>query len=348
MSNTNTPVPDKTQSTSFATAELQQLVTEAKSILVLQPEKPDTDSIGASLALEQILGDLGKEVVMYCQDPVPEYLRIFDGWDRVSDVFPSKFDMTIAVDFGDPQQMERTLAKYSGALQSKPFVIFDHHKTRKPMSFPSIDLIDPGTAATGELIVKICSLLNWNINLAAAKAIVPAIMADTLGLSTPTTTAETVEAVAQMVRIGVDLSELRRRREIAGALDPEILKYKGELLQRVEYFADGRIAIVVISPEELKQYAERHDPADLINQEIRTVKGVQIAAIMRNYDSTLYGRKIKISMRANLPIAALAAAHFGGGGHDQAAGCTVEGRQPDEVKTELVKVITPLLQDATV
>ncbi len=330
-----------------AITTLEQYVTQAKTILVLQPEKPDTDSIGASLALEQILGDLGKEVVMYCKDPVPTYLRIFDGWDRVIDTFPPKFDITLAVDFGDPQQMERTLAKHGTALQSKPFIILDHHKTRKPMAFPSIDVIDAGTAATGELVAKICNQLGWNINLDAAKAIVPSILADTLGLSTPTTTAATVEVVAQMVRIGVDLSDLRRRREIAGALEPDLLKYKGELLQRVEYYAEGRIALVVIKPDELKTYAERHDPADLINQEIRTVKGVQIAAIMRDYDSSLHERKIKISMRANLPIAALAAAHFGGGGHDQAAGCTVEGRKPDDVKAELVKVITPLLQDAT-
>lgn len=331
-----------------AIAALEKLVTHAQTILVLQPEKPDTDSIGTSLALEQVLGDLGKTVIMYCQDPVPTYLRIFDGWDRVTDEFPAKFDITLAVDFGDPQQMERTLAKHATALESKPFAILDHHKTRKPMAFPSIDVIDPTTAATGELVVKICNQLGWNINLDAAKTIVPSILADTLGLSTPTTTAATVDAVAQMVRIGVDLSELRRRREIAGALEPDLLKYKGELLQRVEYFAEGRIAIAVIRPDELKVYAERHDPADLINQEIRTVKGVQIAAIMRDYDSSLHERKIKISMRANLPIAALAAAHFGGGGHDQAAGCTVEGRQADDVKAELVKVITPLLQDATI
>ncbi len=327
---------------------LGKLVEKATTILVLQPEKPDTDSLGTSLALEQILGDLGKDVVMYCQDAIPTYLRIFEGWDRVQDKFPNKFDFTIAVDFGDPQQMERTLAKYSTQLQSKPFVVMDHHKTRKPMSFPSVDIIDPGTAATGELVVNVCQQLDWTINKAAAYAIVPSIMADTLGLSTPTTTADTVEAVAKMVRLGVDLSELRRRRETAEALPTELLTYKGELLQRVEYYAEGRIALVVIKPEELTKYADVHDPADLVNQEMRTAKGVQIAAVLRNYNSQLYGRKIKISMRANLPIAAKAAEHFGGGGHDQAAGCTVEGREPDDVKAELVKVITPLLADAAV
>lgn len=345
--NNETDIRPSTSGLKAGIEQLAKLVEQAQTILVLQPEKPDTDSLGTSLAFEQILGDLGKEVVMYCQDPIPGYLRIFDGWDRVVDKFPAKFDFTIAVDFGDPQQMDRTLAKHGSTLMSKPFVVFDHHKHRKPMAFPSIDIIDAESAAAGELVAKVCQELGWKVNEAAAKAIIPSIMADTLGLSTPTTTANTIETVAQMVRNGANMSELRRRREKAEALEPEILALKGRLLGQVEYYDEGRIAILVVTPEELNKYAAVHDPADLVNQEMRTVKGVQIAAVLRDYDSTLYGRKIKISMRANLPIAAKAAEHFGGGGHDQAAGCTVEGRPVQEVKKELVEVISQLTKHAT-
>ncbi len=328
------------------TDQLRELVDKAQTILVLQPEKPDTDSLGTSLALEQILGDLGKDVVMYCQDEVPTYIRILDGWDRVAHDLPAKFDFTILVDCGGPQQIQRTLDKHQAKLIAKPFVILDHHANRSPMPFPTIDVIDASSAATGELVVKVAKLFDWKINLDAANAIVPAIMADTLGLSTPTTTAETVDAVADMVRIGVDLADLRRQREIAGALEPEISNLKGQLLQRVEYFAEGQIAIVIVTPEELAKYADIHDPADLVSQEMRQIKGVQIAAVLRNYNSSIHGNKIKISMRANLPIAAKAAQHFGGGGHAPAAGATVEVRPVEEVKKELVEVITKLLNEA--
>lgn len=325
--------------------QLKQLIDTATTVLVLQPEKPDTDSLGSSLALEQILGDIGKEVVMYCQDEVPNYLRILEGWDRVVHDMPNKFDLTILVDCGGPQQIKRTLDKHQAKLTAKPFAILDHHANRSPMPFDTIDVIDPGCAATGEQVAKMATQYGWKINLAAAKAIVPSIMADTLGLSTPTTTADTVQTVAEMVRIGVDMAELRRKREEADALEPDLIALKGRLFQRIEYYADGRIALVVVTPEELTKYADIHDPADLINQEMRMIKGVQIAAVLRDYDSTLYGRKIKISMRANLPIAAKAAQHFGGGGHAPAAGCTVEGRPADEVKNELVQVITGLLDE---
>ncbi len=44
--------------------DLKVLIDQADTILILQPEKPDTDSITSSLALEQILGDLGKEIIL--------------------------------------------------------------------------------------------------------------------------------------------------------------------------------------------------------------------------------------------------------------------------------------------
>lgn len=320
------------------------MVKSAKRILILQPEKPDTDSLGSALALEQILGDLGKEPIMYCHDPIADYLRQFDGWDRVTDDFPKQFDLTIVVDFGSPQQLERTLIKQSGALSSRPFVVLDHHKNRTPMDFAATYVVDIESAATGELIAIVCHELGWNINLTAAKAIVPSIMSDTLGLSTPTTTARTIETLAEMVRLGVDMSELRRRREEVDALDSELVHLKGALLTRAEFYVEGQLALVVVTPEELSRFASIHDPADLVNQELRTAKGVLLAAVLRNYNSELYGRKIKISLRANLPIAAKVAEHFDGGGHDQAASCTITGRPIDEVKAEFIKVASEELK----
>lgn len=327
--------------------KLQQMVDSAQTILVLQPEKPDMDSLGSALALEDIWGELGKNVVMFCADEIPSYLRVLDGWDRVSDQFPKQFDITVLVDTGGPQMINRTLEKYTPKLTQKPFFIIDHHKNREPMPFATIDIVQTKAANT-ELIANIAGEIGWKISGAGAQAISAAILADTMGLSTPETTADTIQTLADMVRKGADLEKLRRRREEADALIPEIVALKGKLLSRIEYFADGQVAVIVITPEELARYAKIHDPADLVNQEMRRISGVKIAVALRNYNSTLHGNKIKISMRANVPIAARAAQHFGGGGHDMAAGAVAEGRPIDEVKAEIVKVISGLLSDETI
>ncbi|MFS8118501.1 MAG: DHH family phosphoesterase, partial [Microcoleus sp.] len=74
------------------------IIDSAKTILVIQAENPDGDSLGSALALEEILGDLGKTVHLYCPVDMPRYLRYANGWDRVELSMPKNFDATVIVD----------------------------------------------------------------------------------------------------------------------------------------------------------------------------------------------------------------------------------------------------------
>jgi phosphoesterase RecJ-like protein len=322
--------------------KLGRLVEEAQTIVVLQPEKPDSDSLCSALVLEHILGDLGKDVVLYCRDEVPPYINYFPGVDRLVDELPNKYDLAILVDTGSAQQIGRTLEKFQGRLAAKPFVIIDHHGTRSPMPFETIDVIDPARAATGELLVHLAAALDWPLNADAAKLVVPAIMADTLGLSTPSTTADTVQAVADMVRLGANLAEINKIRLEAGAMDADILTLKGQLLSQVEFHLDGKLALLVVETPVLKEYAKRYDPSALVIFDMQHVRGVEIAIVIRNY-----APKLKLSFRANSPIAAPIAAAFDGGGHPQAAGATVESGQVDEVRTKVIATTKEVLANAT-
>ena len=50
-------------------------ITAATTIVVIQAENPDGDSLGSALALEEILGDQKKGVLLYCPVEIPKYLR---------------------------------------------------------------------------------------------------------------------------------------------------------------------------------------------------------------------------------------------------------------------------------
>jgi phosphoesterase RecJ-like protein len=321
--------------------QLGQLVADAKTILVLQPEKPDSDSLCSALALEQMLGDLGKTVTMYSKDDLPPYINYFEGADRLVEKFPNTYDVAILVDTGSPTQVDRTLEKHQGKLSSKPFVIIDHHGTRTPMPFATIDVIDPAAAATGELLVRVAGELGWPINAEAASYIVPAITADTLGLTTPNTSAATVQAVAEMVRLGANLYDLNRARLAAGAMDAEVLTLKGRLLQNVEFLLDGKLALLTVDPATLKEYAKRYDPAALVIYDMQHVRGVELAIVIRNY-----APKLKLSLRANGPYAAPVAAAFDGGGHPQASGATIEAGQVEDVRAKIITVTKEVLANA--
>jgi phosphoesterase RecJ-like protein len=211
---------------------------------------------------------------------------------------------------------------------------------REEMPFPTIDVIDPTKASAGELIAWLAQKLGWDVSVEAAEFIVPSILADSRNLTAGTVTADTVQTVADMVRKGVNLHLLNLRYRQYSMMEPEILALKGRLIERVEYFDEGRIAVVVVTPVELEQYAELHDPADLVVYELINTRDVLIGAVLRNY-----GKKIKVTMRANTPVAAKAAQHFGGGGHELAAAFRTDDRASDDVKTELVDVLTKLIAE---
>src|SRR3569623_1349840 len=78
--------------------QTKQIVDQAKKIVVVQADNPDADSLGSALALEHILGDIGKEVYLYCGVDIPEYLRYLSGWDRVQKDLPNQFDASFIVD----------------------------------------------------------------------------------------------------------------------------------------------------------------------------------------------------------------------------------------------------------
>lgn len=323
--------------------KLSELIEGAQIILVLQPEKPDTDSLTSSLALEHILEDQDKKVLMYCQDEVPAYLRHFSGSDRVLNEFPAKFDLTILVDTGGPSMITRTLEKHQAQLTKQPFAVVDHHPTRETMPFETHEVIDDTATSTCELVLEIAQQLDYKVTAEAASLLVPGILADTRNLSIQTVGARQFRTVAELIDLGANVFETHEAYRKINAISMELLQLKGRILSRVESHAGGKIAFVAITPEELKKYADIHDPADLVMYEMQRAEGVEVAVTMREYHGD--SLKIKVSTRANLPVAGKTCQQFGGGGHDRAAGCQFTDVPLAEAKDRFIKALTDNIKE---
>ncbi len=326
-----------------AIKQLGQLIDGAKTVLVLQPEKPDTDSLTSSLALEQILGELGKTVILYCKDKIPHYISYFEGADRVVDEFPKQYDIAILVDTGGPGQVTRTLEDHQPKLVKKPFTVIDHHPTRESLPFENLEVVDGKATSTNELIFEIAGQLGWKINAEAAQLMIPGILADTRNLSIPTVGAKEFRLVADLIDQGADIFKSHEDFRKINSISVELVKVKGEILSRIESFADGKILFVHITPDELSKYAEIHDPADLVMYEMQRAEGVEVAVVMRHYGGE--SNKIKVSTRANMPVAGKTCAEFGGGGHDRASGCQFNGTPLDDAKKRFIKALTDNIEE---
>jgi phosphoesterase RecJ-like protein len=294
-----------------------KLITDAKKIIVIQAENPDGDSLGSSLALEEILGDLGKEVILYGPVETPKYLRYITGWDRVVTDFDTSADLAIIVDTSADVLITKVLETpgVRHYLESHPVLVIDHHTTESNLTFDHTILADEAVA-TSEIIYKLAADNNWAINAQAAEDMLIAIMSDSLGLTTQNVTPNAFLVAGKLTELGAHNSVIEERRREFMKKSPEILAYKGELIGRIEYLLDGKLAIVHIPWEDIQKYSDQYNPSVLVLDEMRLVEGVQLGVAIKTYPDG----KVTGKLRGNIPIAETVAGFFGGGGHKYASG----------------------------
>jgi phosphoesterase RecJ-like protein len=318
-----------------------QLITDAQKIVVIQAENPDGDSLGSSLALEEILGDLGKQVVLYCPVEIPKYMRYIQGWDRVVTDFDTGADLAIIVDTSADVLLTKVLETpgVRHYLESHPVLVIDHHTTDSTLSFDNT-MLSSDAVASGEVVYALAAANDWHINQQAAENMLIAIMSDSLGLTTQNVSGETYHIAGKLHELGARNYVIEERRREFMKKSPEILKYKGELIERIEYLLDGKLALVHIPWDEIQQYSDQYNPSVLVLDEMRLVEGVELGVAIKTYpDGKLTGK-----LRGNLPIAEMVAGYFGGGGHKYAAGFRVY-EDYDKIVAELVTATDKALQE---
>ncbi len=321
---------------------IADILSDAKKIVVLQADNPDGDSLGSALALEQILGDMGKEPILYCGVDIPSYLTYLDGWDRVTKDLPHQFDASIIVDTGADslfEQLDKTGQK--NWIKTKPVIVIDHHATEASIDFATV-MLSPTAVATSEVIYELAQQLDWALNLTAKEMIATAIMSDSLGLVTEATSHRSIHIIAELVKGGVSLANLEQKRRNLMRKSPEVVHYKGELLQRVEYFSDNQVAVITIPWEEIVQYSFQYNPSMLVLEDMRMTTGTHVAIAFKTYQDNRITAKIRCNQ--GYPIADKLAEHFGGGGHPYASGFKVQNGKPfNEIKTECISLAFRLL-----
>jgi phosphoesterase RecJ-like protein len=324
--------------------KLAELLENSKEILIMQADNPDGDSLGSSLALEQILGDLGKDTYMYCAVDMPSYLRYMDGWDRVQKEIPSQFDLSIMVDVSTDtlfELLEKSPQK--SWVSSKPCIVIDHHDIESKIPYASLVINHP-VVATSELIYELAQKLSWPINIEAKKMIMIAIMSDSLGLTTEATTARSIQIVSELVAGGVNIAEIEMKRRDLSRKSPSLVHYKGELLERVEYYFDNRIAVISIPWEEIVKYSNEYNPSMLVLDDMRQTINTRVGVAFKIYNDGKVTGKIRCNYGS--AVANTIAEHFGGGGHKYASGFKITDRRPfEDIKKEFIEITTKLLKE---
>lgn len=329
--------------------DVASLVASSNTILVMQADNPDGDSLASTLALEEILGDLGKDVYMYCSINVSDYLKYMDGWSRVSDTYPSNYDLAIMVDNSYLDLLSNLSAEELARLKAKPLAILDHHGTETDIDFAEAHINDPAMVSTGQLIYNLARDSNWDINPRAAEHLVASTLSDTLGLTSDSIALdpEPISMIADLVREGVDLSQLNAKRLEEIKTDPEIVSYRGQLLQRIKFHHDASIATIDIPHSEIKKYGGKYNPTVILD-EMRMVRGVKVCIGFKKYMTADRLTRVTARIRCTKGYGIakeLAEAYEDGGGHPYASGIKWQGDslELDDLQIQVIERARELL-----
>lgn len=326
------------------TQEIKDIVEQAQKILIIQADNPDGDSLGSALALESILGELGKQPVLYCGVDIPGYLQYMRGWDRVQNEIPHDFDISIIVDASTMSLLERlSTSGAQGWVAAKQCIVLDHHeKVENVVPFANVLVNEYTRSSTGELIYRLAQAAGWKIPVTAGENIMTAILGDTQGLTNQLASAETYKVMTELIELGVDRPALEEKRRESSKMQAEIYKYKGRLIERTEFANDGKVATVHIPQDEINKYSPLYNPAPLVQGDMLQTLGVQVAIVFKEYtDGRVTGA---IRCNPGYGIAADLATHLGGGGHAFASGFKdVSGKPFNEIKSECIRKATELL-----
>ncbi len=287
----------------------------ADSILLFPHIQMDGDALGSSVALCRVLRNTGKQAAILIEDEVPEYLCFLDQGYCVTE--PRQFtepDVCMCIDCGEVSRFPKRKDQF---FRGKTTICVDHHTTSTP--FADYNFIDGKAAATAEIVYKLITEMGLDIDQEAGEAIFAGICTDTGNFQYSNTTKESHLITAALYDAGIDHAK------VAVALYQntrlEKLRITSRILDNLELFAEGQAAMAYVTQSMLAQTGADLDDAEGIVEMLRNIKGVEIAAFVKEREE----KRCKVSMRAKTTgNVAEIAAPFGGGGHVKAAGCTIE------------------------
>lgn len=326
--------------------QIKSILDQSDTILIVQADNPDADSLGSALALEDILHNLGKNPLLYCGVDMPQYLRYMGGWDRVSNDFPKKFDASIIVDASTVILLERiTNIGAKGWLAAKPCIVLDHHKeVDHQIDFATVTINQPEYSSTTELIYHLSKQIDWPLSASNCIYLMAGIVGDTQNLTNDLATSRTFITMSEMIELGVNRVKLEEKRRDLSKMPEKIYRYKSELINRTQIEGDGRIATVTIPQNEINDFSPLYNPVALIQGDMLQIEGVQAVIVFKVYA----GNKITGAIRtvSDFPYAGNIASHFGGGGHKNASGFKVlDGTPINKLKNDVLTYTENLLKD---
>ena len=302
--------------------KLEKIIRELDNFVVITHQFPDGDAVGASLALSEYLKNIGKKVMCVTISEIPQILSYLkDSQEFLHDIKDLKYDAVILLDCGD---LKRTgfLEQLLTMKNKLPIINIDHHIQNDIWKLAKINLADPTTSSTCQILYQIFKEWEVEISPDQATALLTGIYYDTGGFLHTNTSNQVLEITSELLRKGAKLKQVKK--SVSQSRSTAMLKLWGIALDKMIVDKNLGMIISTITQEDLKKAeANEEELSGLVNM-IDTAQEARATVLL--YETA--DGKIKGSLRTennDVDVAAIASL-FGGGGHKKAAGFLINGK----------------------
>lgn len=301
--------------------KFQDLISNAKNVLIFSHVNPDGDALGSSLALATAFKTIGIKSHVIFPNRVPENLRWLPNFDCVIEghskteisELATQADLIICVDFNQWSRIERYTSVFTD--NDKPLILIDHHTN--PKIEATISFSDTEVSSTCELVHQILKQIPFIIQTKEyATSIYVGIITDTGMFSYSSSHANLFSTVIELINLGIEKDNITQL--IYNNQSESRLRLLGYALnERMVVLSDINTAYIYLTLEDLKKHNyQPGDAENFVNYPL-TINNIRFTALFQERED-----EIKISFRSvgDFKVNEFAEKYFNGGGHKNAAG----------------------------
>jgi phosphoesterase RecJ-like protein len=313
--------------TKMQATALQEELQRASSILIGTHLNPDGDALGSALAMSFYLDSLEKDSEVICHHNAPRNLRFLPGLSRLRQVpRESKYDLGIVLDLDSIERLGSTAEFFETCER---LLVIDHHV---PISKPGdLRIIDTTAPATAVILTRLLVELGARFTPEISTCLLTGIVTDTGSFRFRNTSPESLSLSAFLLERGGDLTlvqeEIFQSKSLASA------RLLGRALETMRLECNNQIAWSVLSSRDFELAEASDEDTEGFVNEMLFITSVQMAALVR--EPKPGKARVSIRSRGDYDVAEVART-FGGGGHKNAAGCTIEAPL-EEAEEQLVR-----------
>ncbi len=322
-----------TSRTNVPARDIRSAIDGSSHLLVASHVDPDGDAIGTQLAFAAHLRQLDKQVWTVRETDIPAKYRFLPDVETIRhvDSLPPDLSVDTVVILECPNRSRiGQAARYLDAAST--VINIDHHRDSRELG--TLNWIDPARSSVGEMVYEYLVACEHRVTSPMATQLYTAIMTDTGRFRFNSTSPRTMEIAGELIALGADPKEICD--QVYYNLDPSTMRLTALVLNTIEFHNNGSVCLLTLTKDMLER--AQADPAEsdgLVDFSLFT-RGVKVGALLKERDSE--STRVSFRSRDGVNVAELAS-RFGGGGHFNAAGCTVPmGLQ--QAKRALLDMIT--------